>query len=461
MKQYSVQQAHLIAHFLDTFPLSREIHHAVPLPRNVLKKYLPSLYYQGGLTQLLAEGIFQRDYFSKEEHKCYYYTAGPTLLRWLEEDKREKYIESLLSESIVSISTGQRAPSYKHLFLDIRGKPLPILNRKAMKSIKTNIINYKKLDGEISKLTWEASQGNYRTQQRAQLRLHTITSMLRHVLRQHHWINSYYLYPAIEYVPAYKGSRFGRLFEQGGGMQSMPKELKNIAYDYAGDVYNYDLRSCHIAIIAQLCREEGHPLLLLEEYVSNKDSKKEYAMKAQIDIRIWKSCLISLFYGAVLGKNKKCSLYRNIWEEYEKGGETYTEDDIKVTYERFIKTSTPFVKARKVWLDILQHKIVPRLQYNPYFIMNQVGCTMMIPEKWREVELRELSAFVCQGYESAFIDYIATLSEEYGWTNRSLEHDGLITSGQIPKEAIAKARNLSAFYTAYLEEESFQNIEQY
>ena len=87
--------------------------------------------------------------------------------------------------------------------------------------------------------------------------------------------------------------------------------------------------------------------------------------------------------------------------------------------------------------------------------MNQVGCTKMIPDAWTVAELRAMSSFVCIGYEAAFIDHLMTLHEAYGWENRSIEHDGLMTQGRIPEEAIAKARNLSAFYTASLEEEFF------
>jgi hypothetical protein len=80
---------------------------------------------------------------------------------------------------------------------------------------------------------------------------------------------------------------------------------------------------------------------------------------------------------------------------------------------------------------------------------------MLIPDQWGSSELRALSSFVCIGYESAFIHDLMTLNEEYGWTNRSIEHDGLVTSGKIPEEAMAKAWNLSAFHEAYMEEEYY------
>ncbi len=436
LTKYSLAQAHLIAHFLDTFPLSREDGHAVPLPYNVLWKKFPSLYKDGELQQLLDDGIFDRDYFSQSDHKCYYYTAGQTLLAWLEEDKRETYIASLLHEPLVRLVDGQKAASLKHLLFDQEGKTIPELNKQALAALKTNIINYQELDWELTLLARDSERGD--------------------ILRQKHWTISQGGRPLLVYVPAYKGSRFGRLFERGGGMQAMPKALKQVAYDFLSvHAYNYDVRSCHIAIIAQLCREEGHPLPVLEEYVSTKDAKKEYACRAQMDVRLWKACIVSLFYGAVLGKTKHCSLYRHIWEAYESGDMPYTEADVTRTYERFLRIGVPFLEARKVWLDILQHKMVPRLQSHPHVLRNQVGCTMRIPDTWGTEALRDLSAFVCQGYEAAFIDHLMTLHAEYGWENRSIEHDGLITEGKIPEEAIAQARNLSAFYTAYLEEEFF------
>lgn len=456
LTKYSLAQAHLIAHFLDTFPLSREAGKAVPLPYNVLWKKFPSLYKDGELQQLLDDGIFDRDYFSQSDHKCYYYTAGHTLLAWLEEDKRETYIASLLHEPLVRLVDGQKAASLKHLLFDHEGKTIPELNKQALAALKTNIINYQELDWELTLLARDSERGDYRQRQRPRLKVQIITSYIRSILRQKHWTISQGGRPLLVYVPAYKGSRFGRLFERGGGMQAMPKALKQVAYDFLSvHAYNYDVRSCHIAIIAQLCREEGHPFPVLEEYVSHKDAKQEYARKAQMDVPLWKACIISLFYGSQLGKNRHFSLYRDMWEAYEAGDAPYTEADVDRTYEHFLNVGLPFIQARQVWLEVLKDKIVPRLTDKKNFVMNQVGCTKMIPDAWTVAELRAMSSFVCIGYEAAFIDHLMTLHEAYGWENRSIEHDGLITQGRIPEEAIAKARNLSAFYTASLEEAFF------
>src|SRR5439155_14886544 len=103
--------------------------------------WFPSLYKDGELQQLLDDGIFDRDYFSPSDHKCYYYTAGQTLLAWLEADKRETYIASLLHEPLVRLVDGQKAASLKHLLFDQEGKTIPELNKQALAALKTNIIN--------------------------------------------------------------------------------------------------------------------------------------------------------------------------------------------------------------------------------------------------------------------------------------------------------------------------------
>jgi hypothetical protein len=247
-------------------------------------------------------------------------------------------------------------------------------------------------------------------------------------------------------------------------MQSMPKALKKLAYGNwdAWEVYlpqNYDIRSCHLAIIAQLCREEGHPLPILEAYVAEKDAKYAYAARAQMDVHVWKAALVSLFYGAVLGKTKKASLYRKIWGTFaaqaEEEGRAYTAVEVEVAYEHFLQIGVPFLQARNTWLQILQDKIVPKMTSTNHTIINPVGARMMRPETWNAETLREVSAFVCQGYEAAFINHLMILSTQYRWKNLSIEHDGLVVDGRIPPEAMEEARKLSGFYTASLEETGF------
>ena len=78
---------------------------------------------------------------------------------------------------------------------------------------------------------------------------------------------------------------------------------------------------------------------------------------------------------------------------------------------------------------------------------------------WAPISRRKLraklSAFRLQGGEAAFIHHLTLLGEEYNYRVLRNEHDGAIVIGDIPEEAIEKARQASGFTTARLEVKSF------
>ena len=86
---------------------------------------------------------------------------------------------------------------------------------------------------------------------------------------------------------------------------------------------------------------------------------------------------------------------------------------------------------------------------------------MILPEKLESKNLRQLSAFFCQGLESSFICHLAILSKEYSFKVRSLEHDGMIISPEyplgppIPTKAIEEAKRRSGFEYCTFEEKGF------
>jgi hypothetical protein len=107
---------------------------------------------------------------------------------------------------------------------------------------------------------------------------------------------------------------------------------------------------------------------------------------------------------------------------------------------------------------LIEQQILPKESYcrkKTKYLDNAVGKTMAIPKKHTQQVLRKVSAFLLQGLEAAFIYTLITLSEDYGYEVRSCEHDGLIVYGDIPKEAVEKAQEMSGFTTAVLEPKEF------
>jgi hypothetical protein len=71
-------------------------------------------------------------------------------------------------------------------------------------------------------------------------------------------------------------------------------------------------------------------------------------------------------------------------------------------------------------------------------------------------KVRKLAAFVLQGQESFFIHHLTILASKFGYRIMANEHDGLITIGEIPKEAITEASRLSGLKYARLVEKPFE-----
>src|SRR5215813_599060 len=253
-KWMTPEQYWFVVHLYQCTLLSREDDGGVPIPANVIKKYIPKIY-PTGLVDLIEKGYVVAGDFSKENHECRHYFMGETFLADLErEDER-----NLMREKIVRCKDGKIASSFKHRFSDNNGRPLSELNSAAMKTLKTNVINLHCIENGLWDLEREAQrQTHYRKRRRLEIRAQKIHQNIRAVLRQWHMP----VYEAIsgaellKYQVAYKGSTTGRMYEYDGGIQNLPKVFKARAYH---DIWvsNYDVRSCHIAIIAQLCREEG------------------------------------------------------------------------------------------------------------------------------------------------------------------------------------------------------------
>jgi hypothetical protein len=457
-KRFTAAQYHVLCHVYETAPLSREEGKMVPLPYNVLIKVEDGVLYETahGLHELLELGYLRRDdYDSIEDHKCYLYEIGPTFLADLQREDQRRLGE----QTIRRIADGKLASSFKHYPYDQKGHLISQLNRDALKTLKMNVIHMRRIDHALFDLERKAKrEPHYRRRRRLELRVLQINHALTSILRQYN--RPYYdslsgKGQLLQYSVAYQGSRTGRMFERGGGIQSLPREFKAYAYNDILTVNNYDVRSCHPAIIAQLCREAGTVLHWTEEYVNNKKAKYEHAEVAGIPVEIWKASLIGLYYGASLGKTRDARIYQNIWEYLEENHIEYTPDHVEQYYDRFIDAARPFILEREQWLKIIETKLIDKYQVwsnGKKCLRNACGAIQPLAEFRSN---REIAVFICQGLEASFVNWLMIVAKEHGYTPRALEHDGLVVDGFIPEEAVVKAREKSGFHTAILEESRF------
>jgi hypothetical protein len=464
---YSLDQLQLIAHWLDSHKRYKD--HSIPIPYNAfVRSGLRDLYNDGGLQQLLDDGMLDRTDFSKENHECREYTAGCVLADLLTKEAFRIKIQRFLvseDEKVVRFADGRLAGHRNH-----RRQTMTTLNKQAVNAMSPNLINHTVLSAQYERFKAQVQQTEEpRLKKRLELKLAGIYANMLAIKRQKHWLYEQWDGDeVVSYLPGYKGSIGGRLYEIGGGMQSMPREFKRAAYRGISNLANYDIRSCHLAIIAQYCRQEGCPLSILEDYVANPEAKKDWARRAfgsgDEKVSLWKECIISLIYGAALGRCDKSALFKNIVYWYADHMVSYTKEDIGRAYDNFYRVAVPFIEARKTWYRVLQEQIIPAHTHRRYkgkgdlYLTNACGAEVLLPDTMRDCELRTLSSFFCQGLESAFICHLTLLSERYGFKVRSIEHDGLIVTSkykpmyQIPERAIEEARQQSGFSTAILEE---------
>jgi hypothetical protein len=467
---YSASHLQFIGHVLASYRKYKG--QSVPIPRNAMTTSSLRWFYRthnkNGLKKVLADGILTRSDFSYYNHECREYSIGPVLDQLLEFESHRVKIQNILlkeDEKITRLNGGKSSGHRKHV-----RELMTTLNKQAVNAMFPNLINVNVLDAE-----YEAYKDRIKSvkdpilRKRMRLKLYNIYHNILSIKRQHKKIHNpdpgLFGSEIIGYVPAYKGSKYGRLYEIGGGMQAMPRYFKRTAYLDIKNLANYDIRSCHLSIIAQLCRQEGKPQTLLEEYISDPKSKNYWAQKAGVVVDLWKECLIALMYGASFGATERSAIYQNILYWYIDNETSYTTDDIDRTYQNMVRTLNPFTEARKTWYDILSKKIIPAHTVNGYkgrgkYLTNSVGIELDIPDKVSYNDMKHLSAYFCQGYESSFICHLTLLSKKYDFQVRSLEHDGMVVTGNnpyypIPEKAIEKARTLSGFTSAVLEIKHF------
>ena len=111
-------------------------------------------------------------------------------------------------------------------------------------------------------------------------------------------------------------------------------------------------------------------------------------------------------------------------------------DIVGAYYDNFIQQAAPFILERETWLDLVKTKLVKEYEVRSNgqrCLKNAVGAVQPVT---LFKNTKEVAAFICQGLEAAFINYLMLLGKEYKhhrYEVRSLEHDGLVVDGWVPE----------------------------
>ena len=246
-----------------------------------------------------------------------------------------------------------------------------------------------------------------------------------------------------EYQVAYRMTMSGRLAQIGGGAQSASRLMKKKIYTGLEDVRNYDIKSSQVYVLIELLTEAGIDASWLQQYVDTPKAKHTYARKVNISTDAWKSILYALFMGAALPQDIEASegdIRKTLMGEVD-------PNQLSTTYSQLYDVVAPLYNdALKPWR---KHLIGPWLQENSYtggpggrvYVKNAVGVRFRVDDVPNPYELKKkLAAFLLQGREAAFIHKLTALSAQYDFQVISNEHDGLVTIGPIPDQAIERAK---------------------
>jgi len=213
------------------------------------------------------------------------------------------------------------------------------------------------------------------------------------------------------YKPNYRYAYTGRLYEVGGGLQSCSRLMKQASVLGVSEVHNYDLENSQVRLLHHELASHGITNPLLDELMV-KD-KAYFANRLGIPVSEWKELLLAFIFGE--GEEKQVQRLP-------------TEQSIHA-YEEM---TASLRKDMRKWRRRISNKKNLKKYRGKYLVKNALGLTEALGDK----SSVQLAAFILQGMESYFIYTVMSLANDYGFEVISCEHDGLLTIGEIPQEAI-------------------------
>ncbi len=284
------------------------------------------------------------------------------------------------------------------------------------------------------------------------------------------------------YRPTFNSTYTGRLTEI-GGFQSAPRALKRRVWEpleHSHGLVNYDLKSSQPNALVQLFRAADADPAFLHRYIESDRTDLAFEALGSRDAEIvdlYKTCVIALFMGAQLPSpyafrglvpvefanlqddverrrmQRTPDIARSIWGVYGTAEHGDPWDAVGQALAGFRDHVAAFDRERKVWLRYIAgpyleaHATIGRAGR---VISNAVGGVLRLKGLSASKTRRKLAAHLLQGLEAEFIHRLTLLGPEYEFVAVSNQHDGLVTQGVVPPEAVEQARAESEIEVADL-----------
>lgn len=221
----------------------------------------------------------------------------------------------------------------------------------------------------------------------------------------------------IKYYPAYRASRIGgRLFEIGGGFQSLPADLKEKCFKIGS---NWDMESSQFNILKHELTTHGIECDFLERFASVECIANELGIEKSVA----KICFYAtLFNGGTINHSPKSRVYKALHKSCKKKKSNVSVDDF---FQRWDIETISLNQALSALADI----------YISKFRKTQDGCTLAnalgvkfnpgVPvEELSSKQKRQVLSHMISGIESSLL-FEAILNPAVSAVY-SLEHDGAL-----------------------------------
>jgi hypothetical protein len=413
----------------------------VPICHQFMRRYFRSTIENRDIAKLTSANLLQTSKYDKKGKKSRKYSIPPTILKGL--------LEILFQDLTNCVPLSFREKPSKSGRLKYYDKH----NNLRSDLIKHSILKVRckmNLEDSLLAIADKMKAASFIESQNlvnsCYTDIHNIASVMRNANKN---------FGMAEYTPEYMIARTGRICEL-GGVQNLSKLVKKAAYSGFEDVFNYDIRSSQITALYQESLKIGIEASILKDYVNNPTAKENYARQigliwpdGTINTGAWKKCLMSLVFGASTQK-----YYGTPYKELKK----HDGNQVDNLFENFLSVASPFIVTINQWYEKLPDYIELssyNTKHGKYF-RNSCGLKINLDTDENAKDKKFMSAFILQGLESAFIHHLTVMCEDNGYHVLSNEHDGLITEGEIPEDAIIRARKLSGFELAILENKGFE-----
>lgn len=232
-------------------------------------------------------------------------------------------------------------------------------------------------------------------------------------------------------------------------------------------MFNYDMVASQVHGLMQCFEDAGIDTAWLVRYV--EADKGDYADRAFGSLipgperkDVWKRCVLALFMGAALPGGDHPPTQKEVEGQlsiaeyvhgavFVRGGGSTA--DVVQALSGFKKEVSGLTEALNAW-----HRYLVGPYYEEHamhgrggrYVRNAVGVTLKVSGLDQPKLKRKLAAHLLQGLEAEFVCHLTLLGEAYGFVPMSNQYDGLVTEGEIPKEAVEEAKGQSQLRYAEL-----------